>query len=201
MTALGLAFAFMLLIAAYALSGLRGKRLVSEERSRLAADGTAHQFIELSEGTVHYRLTGDDQAPLVVLIHGFSVPSFVWDEVIPPLLESGYRVLAYDNYGRGFSDRLSGPYTADRSDRLLVELLDKLQIRQKVHLVGYSMGGATAAIFCARHAAQVASLSLIAPAGFRAGPPPFLLQLLVARPIGDWLISMICSLLFLIASS
>jgi len=140
-------------------------RLTAEDRSQAQAEGTAFSFVELGEGTIHYRMEGLEQAPTVVLIHGFSTPSFVWNDYFAPLSEAGYRVISFDNYGRGFSDRPDGTYSADRTDQLLIELLDHLTITRPVHLVGYSMGGATAAIFTQRHPTKVRSLSLIAPAG------------------------------------
>jgi len=139
--------------------------LTTEDRSHAQTEGTAFSFVELSEGTVHYRMEGPELAPALVLVHGFSTPSFVWNDYFPLLSEAGYRVISFDNYGRGFSDRPEGNYSAGRTDQLLIELLDYLNITRPVHLVGYSMGGATAAIFTQRHPTKVRSLSLIAPAG------------------------------------
>jgi pimeloyl-ACP methyl ester carboxylesterase len=44
------------------------------------------------------------------------------------LANAGYRVLRYDQYGRGLSDRPNIEYTADVYDRQLGELLDALHI-------------------------------------------------------------------------
>lgn len=115
--------------------------LDDEERSNLQAEGLAYDFVELSEGIVHYRLEGPQDGQVVVLVHGFSAPSFVWADHIAPLIASGYRVLVFDNYGRGFSDHPKGPYNIERTDTLLVELLRELDIDEAVHMAGYSMGG------------------------------------------------------------
>ena len=40
----------------------------------------------------------------MVLIHGISIPMWTWDEVVPPLVQAGFRVLRYDAFGRGESD-------------------------------------------------------------------------------------------------
>ena len=156
-------------------------------RAQLLEDGLAHSFIELPDGTVQYQLSGPENGPLVVLIHGFSVPSFVWDDYITPLTEAGYRVLTYDNYGRGFSDRPAVKYDAELMDRQLRELLKALKIDRRVDLVGYSMGGAIATIFAAAHPEQVRSLTLIAPAGLGTASPKGAETLM--RPlIGDWIV-------------
>ena len=143
------------------------------ERARLKAAKLAHEFIDLPSGTTHYRLEGPPDGPVVVLVHGFSTPLFVFDDIVPDLVAAGYRVLAYDHYGRGFSDRPHGAFDADMPDRQINELLDAMKITSPVHLVGYSMGGAVATIFAARHKEKLASLALIAPAGLDLPGIPF----------------------------
>ena len=185
----GAIIAAVILVAlmTYWAAGRARPLLTAEIRADLVKQGLAHQFIDLPGGTVHYRLEGPANGPVIVLIHGFSIPSYVWDDYFAPLTDAGFRVLAFDNYGRGFSDRPKGPYNADLTDNLLVNLLNQLGIKQPVHLVGYSMGGAIATIFAARHPAEVASLTLIAPAGLGVGTNRNIS--LIRRPlIGDWII-------------
>src|SRR5579859_5611209 len=62
-------------------------------------------FIQLSDGVTHYELSGPDTGRLVVLVHGFSVPYYIWDSTFSRLVREGFRVLRYDEFGRGFSDR------------------------------------------------------------------------------------------------
>jgi pimeloyl-ACP methyl ester carboxylesterase len=177
----------LIMMVSYWAAGRARPVLDAASRAALLKAGFAHSFLELPDGTVHYRLEGPVNGPLIVLIHGFSTPSFVWDDYFRPLTAAGYRVLAYDNYGRGFSDRPDTKYDADLSDRLLVNLLDKLGLNEPAHLVGYSMGGATAVIFAARHADRVRSLTLIAPAGLGVASDSNVE--LIKRPvIGDWIV-------------
>ena len=96
-------------------------------------------FIQLSDGYTHYRLEGPVAGPPVVLIHGFSVPLFNWDHTVPDLIQAGFRVLRYDLYGRGLSDRPRTDYTKELFDRQLRELLAALKITTPVDLVGLSM--------------------------------------------------------------
>ncbi len=179
----------LILLMSYWAAGRARPLLDDAARAALTKQGLAFSFLDLPEGTVHYRLEGPANGPLVVLVHGFSVASFVWNDYFEPLTRAGYRVLAYDNYGRGFSDRPEGPYNADLSDRLLVNLLDALAPAEKVDLVGYSMGGATVTIFSARHPDTVRSLTLIAPAGLGVATNGNAKML--TRPlIGDWIVRM-----------
>jgi pimeloyl-ACP methyl ester carboxylesterase len=63
------------------------------------------EFIKISDGVVHYELEGPSNGDLVVLVHGFSAPFFVWDPTFKFLVNNGFRVLRYDLFGRGYSDR------------------------------------------------------------------------------------------------
>ena len=73
---------------------------------------------------------------------GFSVPYYIWDPTFKALTDAGFRVLRYDYYGRGFSDRPDVPYTQAFYVRQLAELLDSLKITDSIDLVGLSLGGA-----------------------------------------------------------
>ena len=183
----------LLPLIAYWGASLMRRRLDDGERRKLLADGKAQRFVWLPDGIAHvryYRAQGPSaaSAPTVVLIHGFSTPSFVWHDHIEPLTQAGFRVLTYDHFGRGFSARPRRRYDADLLDRQLESLLDAFDLKEPVHLVGYSMGGAVATIFAARHAKRAASLTLIAPAGLGVGSRNRSMSLLRAPVIGDWLI-------------
>jgi len=187
--AAAVAAVLLILLVFYWAAGRARPALDAASRAALQQQGIAHAFIELPDGTVHYRLEGPANGPLVVLIHGFSLPSFVFDDYVKPLTDAGYRVLAFDNYGRGLSDRPAIDYDANLTDRLILNLTDKLGLTAPAHFVGYSMGGAAAVIFAARHPERVRSLTLIAPAGL--GISPKLKESILARPvIGEWVARM-----------
>ena len=61
-----------------------------DDAARKTASGS---FAPISSGLVHYELAGPPDAPAVVLIHGFSVPGYLWDPVFKALTEAGFRVL------------------------------------------------------------------------------------------------------------
>ena len=125
-------------------------------------------FVTLSQGQLHYREAGPADGEVLVLVHGFSYGSWTFGFVMPMLAEAGYRVLAIDLYGRGFSDRPKG-VTHDRGlyNRLLSEFLDALGIEEPVTLVGNSMGGAVVTDFAAHHPGQVKALVLLVTAGLQ----------------------------------
>lgn len=137
------------------------RRLLNDE-TRQAAPG-AHA--PLRDGSVHYRVTGPPNAPTMILVHGFAAPSFSWKFTTADLVSAGFRVIAFDLYGRGWSDRPVIRYDVNLFDRQLKGLLDYLGITEPVGLIGWSMGGLICSVFAARHPHRVASLSIIGPAG------------------------------------
>lgn len=60
---------------------------------------------KLNDGGTHCRLMGPSNGPVAVLVHGGTVPSWIWDTLAGHLAATGYRVLTYDQFGRGLSER------------------------------------------------------------------------------------------------
>lgn len=102
-------------------------------------------FIDVDGIRVHYQEAGDRSAPALVLIHGFASSTLVWSKVFLRLAEAGYRVIAVDMLGYGYSAKpKNGEYTIGGQAKLLTRLLDALGIPQAI-FVGSSYGGAVAA--------------------------------------------------------
>ncbi|HPO12449.1 MAG TPA: alpha/beta hydrolase [Candidatus Hydrogenedentes bacterium] len=141
-------------------------------------------FVRLSAGVTHYELDGPEDGEVVVFIHGLTAPSFVWDYQFRTFAKAGFRVLRYDLFGRGLSDRPRAKYTADFLDQQLVELLDALGITKPVHLVTLSMGASIVMNFIDRHPERVQRFALFGPAGFPVHVP-FKYKLVQSPIIGD----------------
>ena len=170
----------------------RGETQVLDAAARASASGS---FVELADGITHYELAGPAQGQPVVLVHGFSVPYYIWDPTFAALAEAGFRVLRYDLFGRGYSGRPEAVYNQDLFDRQLLDLLSSLVIEKPVNLVGLSMGGLVVINFADRHPALARKLCLVDPAGFPLRKPfyagliraPFLGELMLDR-LGDRLL-------------
>jgi pimeloyl-ACP methyl ester carboxylesterase len=126
--------------------------------------GVVGSFVRLSDGCTHYEMAGPAHARTVVLVHGFSVPCFVWDETFAALCSAGCRVLRYDLFGRGYSDRPLVSYDLQLFVRQLSQLVDELKI-DACDVIGLSMGGAVAAAFAVELSERVKRLVLIDPIG------------------------------------
>ncbi|OQX99374.1 MAG: hypothetical protein B6I20_10030 [Bacteroidetes bacterium 4572_117] len=146
------------LVGIYYILDPETKELNKKERKKLGG-----AYIELSDGFTHYKLEGAENGQLVVLVHGGTIPKWAWDNQIEALTAIGCRVLTYDKYGRGYSDRPDVIYNQDLYKKQLFELVNKLGIEQKFDLVGLSVGGGTAVNFTANYPDKVRKLILIAP--------------------------------------
>ncbi|KNG93424.1 alpha/beta fold hydrolase [Pseudaestuariivita atlantica] len=145
------------------------------------------RFAELPSGLTHYDWIGPSRGPVAVCVHGLTTPSFVWRALGPMLATLGFRVLIYDLYGRGFSDRVRGRQDAAFFLRQLEELLDDQAIREPATFVGYSMGGAIVTAFAAAHPGRVQRLVLLAPAGMELKMDAMALMVRDVPLVGDWL--------------
>ncbi len=148
----------------------------TEELNEITRASAPGSFVQLSDGCTHYELGGEQNGQPVVLVHGFSVPYFIWDPTFDFLTKSDFRVLRYDLFGRGYSDRPKVRYDIDTFCKQLRELLDTLGF-ERVSLIGLSMGGPITASFTGLYPNQVERLVLIDPAGAK---PIFLSKLLKA---------------------
>ncbi len=155
-----------------------------DNSTRGAAPG---QFVRLSKGITHFNWHGPADGPVCVCVHGLTTPSFVWGGLTPGLVERGYRVLTYDLYGRGYSDRPRAPQ--DRAFFLdqLRELLAHQGVEDDFTLIGYSMGGAISTAFAAEHPDRVNRLVLLAPAGMGLARGKLMRFIIDTPLIGDWL--------------
>jgi pimeloyl-ACP methyl ester carboxylesterase len=153
-----------LAVASFVLWPFLAEALRKPVDALLQADAPG-DFVELAGGATHYRWDGPEGGPVVVLIHGLTSPSYVWDAVVPGLSALGFRVLRFDLYGRGFSDRLITRGNTDRYVEQLDGLLEAVGVRARVSVIGYSMGARIAVDFAAKDANRVEHLCLVAPAG------------------------------------
>jgi pimeloyl-ACP methyl ester carboxylesterase len=119
------------------------------------------RFIEVDGVRIHYQAAGDENAPPLVLVHGFLASNFIWRDVLVPLAGAGFHVIAPDLVGFGFSDKpADGEYTIAAQALMIMRLLDELQI-ERATLVGSSYGGAVSTVAALDYPERVARLVLV----------------------------------------
>ena len=139
---------------------LGGRLSALDSASRASLPGS---FVRLTRGYVHYELSGPENGPAVVLVPGLSVPYATFDRTAPFLASRSFRVLRYDHFGRGYSDRPSAEYGLETFIEQLAELLAALGMQSPAILVGLSMGGPVAAAIATRLPGIARGLALIDP--------------------------------------
>src|ERR1044072_1921896 len=142
-------------------------------------------FIDVDGIRVHYQEAGDKHAPALVLIHGFASSTLVWSKVFLRLAEAGYRVIALDLLGYGYSAKpRNGEYTIAGQAKLLTRLLDALGIPRAI-FIGSSYGGAVAATCALDYPERVEKLILVGTVNNNQ-PCEFMLMRFFGSPVlGD----------------
>lgn len=123
-------------------------------------------FVKLSNGYTYYEYENKDSDTLMVMVHGFSVPSYVWDSTYYAALKRGYGVLRYDTYGRGYSDNPDVLYDVALYSQQLKELLESLHLSTPFNLLGLSDGGRTISAFAFQYPALIKNLIYVDAVGF-----------------------------------
>lgn len=150
--------ASIILYGFYKYNNKEKKTLTEAERKK--ATGS---FIKLSEGITHYQLEGPANGEVIILVHGFSVPYYIWDGTYEYLVNKGYKVLRYDTYGRGYSDRPNVVYNKELYNNQLLQLINQLKLQGKINLAGVSFGGQIVTDFTCQHPDIVNKVILIDP--------------------------------------
>jgi 2-succinyl-6-hydroxy-2,4-cyclohexadiene-1-carboxylate synthase len=102
----------------------------------------------------------DGAGPPLLLLHGFTGSSRVWDDVRPDLMRSA-TVITLDliGHGRSAAPADAARYSLERAAEDVLALLDWLGLLE-VNLLGYSMGGRVALHFATRHPRRVRTLTM-----------------------------------------
>ncbi len=99
----------------------------------------------------------------IILIMGIANDALAWpDYFINSLVDSGYRVIRFDNRGTGMSDwnenwSKDNPYSLEDMADDAISILDTLQI-DKAHVIGASLGGMVAQTICIKYPHRVTTL-------------------------------------------
>ncbi len=134
------------------------------------------------DGALSLRESGQRSGVAVLFLHGGGLNSGQWAPQMADLSE--FHCLAPDLPEHGLSAAL-GPFTLENAARRLLQLLDNLPVRQPVHLVGHSLGGAVALHLLGKAPERFASALV---SGCAAGLSSFLAGLSrLSAPLLDWL--------------
>ena len=146
--------------------------------------GGRSSVVRATDGVrLHVETFGPDDAPTIVLVHGWTCDITFWHYQIRDLSEN-FRVIAYDQRGHGQSDvpTSADSYTADTLATDLQNVLDAcVPDGQRCVVAGHSMGGMTIVAWAGRHTDAVRS-RLAAAALINTGMNELTARLLILGP-------------------
>ncbi|WP_276122389.1 alpha/beta fold hydrolase [Pararhizobium qamdonense] len=112
------------------------------------------------------------EGPPVVLVHGTPSSSYIWRNVVPHLVSTGYKAYVFDLLGYGLSERPWDP-SIDTSMTGQVSVLEDLLSDwglDKFHLVAHDIGGGIAQRFGVGSVGSLLSLTMIDTVSYDSYP-------------------------------
>ena len=126
------------------------------------------EYVQLSKGYTYFEEANSNSAiGNVVLVHGFSVPSYIMRTTFNSIKERGFRVIMMDLYGRGYSDNPNLPQTDELRATQVIELMKSRGI-ENASIVGLSNGGRIISKIADIEPELIKDLFYIASSGFYA---------------------------------
>lgn len=142
-------------------------------------------FTEVDGATVHYQEFGDATNPTLILIHGFTASTYVWQTVAPMLADENFHVVAVDLLGFGFSEKPAWfEYSIASQARMIERFMDRIGIGRAV-LVGSSYGGAVASTVALDYPERVEKLVLVSAVVNDEAKQSSILRLTALRGVGE----------------
>jgi pimeloyl-ACP methyl ester carboxylesterase len=111
-------------------------------------DGVSHRTVRARGLDFHVAEAGSGE-DVVLCLHGWPQHWYEWRRLMPRLAADGYRVLALDQRGFGWSDAPADGYEKENLAADVLAVLDELGI-ERVKLVGHDWGAWIGFLLCLR---------------------------------------------------
>jgi len=131
----------------------------------LARNSSGDELIRSDGGVTRYKIFGQKNIETLILIHSFNGFLESWNPNINSLVDAGYRVVVYDLFGRGLSDRPRTNYDLSLFRGQLGSVVEAIGAK-KVYLVGSSFGAVIASDYAMTYPDQIERLVMVGPAGW-----------------------------------
>ena len=142
-------------------------------------------YVGIGREQVAYHRFG--HGPSVLLIHGIPTWSYLWRNVIPPLVKNGLEIIAIDLLGYGNSDKPAGADLGIAAQaELVATVLRKFSWNGRA-IVGHDIGGGVAQLMCANDPNAAERLVLVDTIAYDSFPEPGIARL--KEPIWDSILS------------
>ena len=129
--------------------------------ARQVPHGDHSRFLSVDGLRVHYQEFGDAGSPPIILIHGYTASVFAWHTAAPMLANAGFRVIAIDLIGFGYSAKPRWfDYSITSQAAIIAKVMARLGVGRAV-VAGSSYGGAVALTLALDHGEVVEKLVLL----------------------------------------
>ena len=146
---------------------------------------SGYEEVKLSDGITSYKDIGDKNNKVIILVHGATFGSLAYEEYVNVFVENNYRVITYDQYGRGYSDRIHSNVSIELMEKQLKELIEHCEV-EDVILYGISFGASVVAKYASNNPDNISFIGYQVPLINSANIP--LLAILKIPLYGDLLI-------------
>lgn len=125
-----------------------------------AVAGVRHRWVQARGASFHLAEAGPEDAPPVVLLHGWPQHWYEWRHCFAPLAEAGFHVIAPDLRGFGWSERTRHGYRKASLALDVLAVLDEIGV-DRFRLVGHDWGGFVAFLLGLERPDRVERLVLV----------------------------------------
>ena len=128
-------------------------------------DGVRHSWVPVNGFKMHVAELGPHDGRPLVCLHGWPQAWWCWRKVMPPLADAGFRVIAPDLRGHGWSETPGRGYEKAQFADDLIVLLDQLGL-DRVDMIGHdwgAMAGFMAAIDHPERFSHYLALGIVPP--------------------------------------
>lgn len=156
--ALGIVIAAVTIaLLTFAIAVIRTRRIAAEAERMVPPSG---KFIDIDGNRIHYVEKGAGRP--ILFIHGLGAQLHQFRSTLFDKIE-GYRLIAIDRPGSGYSERVAGA-TGGLSEQALVvrHFIEALSLERPL-VVGHSLGGAVALTLAVEHPQCLSGLALLSP--------------------------------------
>lgn len=160
------------------------RRIAAEAERRVPAAG---KFIDIDGNRIHYVEQGEGRP--ILFIHGLGAQLLQFRHPLFDKLD-GYRLIAIDRPGSGYSVRARGAGARLTEQARVVRRFIEVMGLERPLLVGHSLGGLVALTAALDHPRAISGIALIAPlTRYQDSVPPEFQALYIPSPLKRWLVA------------
>ncbi|MFV2005721.1 MAG: alpha/beta fold hydrolase, partial [Gammaproteobacteria bacterium] len=117
-------------------------------------------YLNIDGVRLHYLDEGE--GPVIWMMHGMPMWSYVYRNLIPPLVRAGYRCFVPDLMGFGLSDKPDNEaaHSVQRHVELMSKLIEQLALKE-ITIVGQDWGGPIALRYAIENRGNIAGIVLL----------------------------------------